>query len=156
WDEIPPEVGSIAGLLMIAPEEDVSFRALAWLQKAGPSLRSVGNRTQAFLACITRFGGDFGLQNGCRSPVAAALGGLVKTARHEWPEVHCRVLDTEINPTNDVADRVVEELFRTGPIEVGVTPAGLRELVLNSQSQRSLSRRLPIQPGDLIIISGGA
>lgn len=156
WNETPPEIGSIAGLLMIAPEVDVSLRAFAWLQKAGAGLHSAGNVSPTVLACITRFGGDFGLVNGCRIPLAAALCGLVKTASQEWPEVHCRVLDTETNPSNDVVDRIVEELFRTGPVEIGVTATGSFKLVLDSQPQQSSPKQLFIRPGDLVVASGGA
>ena len=96
--------------------------AFRLIQVAGPSLRRVEGG--GILVTISRLDGVFGFGslNGNGDPVSGGLAGLLKTARHEWPEVHCKAIDlnAEVQQGPEVADAIVEEMFRAGPVEVGL------------------------------------
>ena len=96
--------------------------AFRLIQAAGPSLRRV--KDGGILVTVSRLDGVFGFGslNGNGDPVSGGLAGLLKTARHEWPEVHCKAIDLnpEVQQGPEVADAIVEEMFRAGPVEVGL------------------------------------
>jgi acyl transferase domain-containing protein/acyl carrier protein len=158
WSDAPPDLPTVLGaLVLLAPERADEAALLAgfrWLRHAAPALRRSG---AAFLT-VTRLGGAFGLESPdpAADPLTGGLAGLAKTARHEWPEVNCKAIDLAPDLTPDgAAEAVAEELFVTGPTEVGVTWASLRTLDLTPAP-------LPdgvapsLTPSDVIVVSGGA
>ena len=84
-------------------------------------------------------------------PTSGALAGLLKTARQEWPEVHCKAvdLDAAYKTLESAAERIVEEMLRRGPAEVGLTESATNQVELvalpaaraGSSPRSSASRR---------------
>ena len=158
---------ALAGLVILAPSAAAngtgdrflreSFRVL---QRAGPGLRRVGRSGGAFLVTIARLDGAFGLRemNGQGVPESGGLAGLVKTVRHEWPEVRAKALDLapEFSDVDAAAAAVVDEFFRVGPEEVGLTPQGRFALRLEAAPLAAPSAEPPLRAGDVVVASGGA
>ena len=155
------------GLIVLAPASgvDASFvkDAFRLIRAAGPLLRSEASRGGASsLVTVSRLDGGFGLEGlgGAVEPISGGLAGLSKTAGWEWPEVHCKAVDLDRNETNaaESARRIVEELFRRGPAEVGLSAARTIEVALDRVEWLSGNhRRKPVvDPGDLVVITGGA
>ena len=70
--------------------------AFEWLQLAGPKLRQTG--PAGGRACSSPSPGSTARSGWptcapTADPTAGGLAGLVKTARHEWPEVACKAID---------------------------------------------------------------
>ncbi|WP_068412088.1 type I polyketide synthase [Planctomyces sp. SH-PL62] len=134
-------------------------RAFRLLRSVGPKLR---RRSPSALLTISRLDGRFGLDGLDTSidPIAGGLAGLAKTAGHEWPEVSCKAVDLACDYADvDAAARaIVEELLRRGPVEVGISSQGTREIVLERvESTSGNHRRRPVlDRGDLVAITGGA
>jgi NAD(P)-dependent dehydrogenase (short-subunit alcohol dehydrogenase family) len=153
---------TLGGLVLIAPRQqaDDAFLkdALFGLQHAGPALRAAGEG-RAFLATISRLDGAFGLGelDADRTPIDGGLAGLCKTAGHEWPGVMCKALDLsdDWKSIEDAAGSLVEELFLSGPAEVGMTAAQRITLERVTEPLRA-TRQAPFLPGDAIVLSGGA
>ena len=134
------------------------LEAFRLIQAAGPSLRRV--KDGGILVTVSRLDGVFGFGslNGNGDPVSGGLAGLLKTARHEWPEVHCKAIDLnpEVQQGPEVADAIVEEMFRAGPVEVGLF-AGERFSLELQTTPLSVSHGLAVlKDGDLVVVTGGA
>ena len=155
------------GLIVLAPASgvDASFvkDAFRLIRAAGPLLR--GQAAQggvAALVTVSRLDGAFGLEGlgSTVEPISGGLAGLSKTASWEWPDVHCKAVDLDQNATNvgDSARRIVEELFRRGPAEVGLSADRTIEVALDRVEWLSGNhrRRPVVDPGDLVVITGGA
>src|SRR5206468_8706218 len=143
--------------VLIAPDataDDRPARAFRWLHDAGPALRAAGG---AALATVTALDGAFGFAAGPHAdPAAGALAGLAKTAGWEWPDVSCKAIDLDpALPADAAAVAVADELFRTGPAEVGVGGAGRVTLELTSAPLADIGP-LPLGSDDVIVITGGA
>ena len=181
WDastsmDIPAD---LAGLIVIAPERGISdsqvWQALEWTQKCGPSLRELARRDAAVLATISRLDGRFGFETAANlaDPLSGALTGLAKTARLEWPEVAAKAVDFGAGEI-DVND-LVDHLLVDGPSELGVNENGWHQIVGFAEGSDEANRysgedgsprRLgkpyndssspPVQPGELVVITGGA
>ena len=154
----------LAALILLAPSggSDDAFlkHAFRLIQRAGPALRKAGNAGAAILATVSRLDGAFGfgdLKGKC-DPVSGGLAGLVKTARHEWPEVHCKALDLdpEFTDAAAAAGQIVAEIFRAGPVEVGVSARGRVALEVAVSAIERVGAQSPLAEGDVVIISGGA
>jgi len=128
------------------------------IQTAGPSLK----KARGILLTVSSIDGQFGF--GAReafdsgaNPISGGLAGIVKTARHEWPEVHCKALD--LDPTfasqPEAATGIVEELFLNGPIEVGLTAKGRVGLQIETIAQKNVEAPA-FDHNDVIVVSGGA
>ncbi len=144
----------LAGLILLSNQSTIGD-AFRLLRAAGPALR----KGRASFATVTRLGGTFGLDGlpSDADPTSGGLAGLAKTAGHEWPEVNCKAIDLDPTwPTNRAASSIVEELTRRGPVEVGVTSQGLSTVVLESVAIDPTASADPIEPGDLVVITGGA
>ncbi|SNB46800.1 type I polyketide synthase [Geobacter sp. DSM 9736] len=151
----------IGALLVLAPEAETSAdrfirQAFALLQAAGPGLKHSGRAGGASFVTVSRLDGRFGLgaESALGDPASGGLAGLAKTAHREWPEVHCKALDLDPGFTDAdlAASAIVEEMFLSGPREVGITAAGrfVPELVaapLPESSSLSFS--------GTVVISGG-
>ncbi len=150
----------LAGLVIVAPEGDVGERylldAFALLQRAAPGLRNSG----AVFMTVTRLGGSFGLSGlrGGAEPVSGGLAGLAKTARHEWPEVHCKAIDLADgwDDLDEAAFAIVEEMRSAGPIEVGLSPRGRFQVQLVPTPFSTVEQKPPLERGDVVVITGGA
>jgi NAD(P)-dependent dehydrogenase (short-subunit alcohol dehydrogenase family)/acyl carrier protein len=164
--DLPAPCGDVAGLIVLAsvagsPPSFVknTFRLV---REVGPSLRKHGRLGGAALLTVIRFDGSFGL-GGLKEqsdPTTGALAGIVKTAGREWPEVNCKALDLDARfaSSQSAAARIVEELERLGPSEVGITDTGKRQVeTLPLPSQASGGRQEPVlRHGEVVVVSGGA
>jgi len=159
---VPAE--NLAGLIILAPSAGTDDRfllnAFRLVQLAEPVLNANGSRAGAILAVVSRLNGFFGLTEGgpIGDVMSGGLAGLAKTAGHEWPDVSCRAFDL----ANDLADEaenaklLVAELLYDGPQEIGVTGDGLYTLDLVEQGLPDSIVDMPVNYGDVVIISGGA
>jgi NAD(P)-dependent dehydrogenase (short-subunit alcohol dehydrogenase family) len=157
----PPAV--LGGLILMAPAEpvkdDLLRDALRALRRAAPGLRAAGRSGAAVVLTVSRLGGAFGLEglDIAREPVDGGLAGLAKTARHEWPEVRCKALD--LAPDLGVAgaaEAIVEEMLLEGPAEVGLSPKGRCTLTEVAELLAAPTGPVPVGPGDVVVLSGGA
>jgi acyl transferase domain-containing protein/NAD(P)-dependent dehydrogenase (short-subunit alcohol dehydrogenase family) len=132
--------------------------AFRLIQAAGPSLRRV--KDGGILVTVSRLDGVFGFGslNGNGDPVSGGLAGLLKTARHEWPEVHCKAIDLnpEVQQGADVADAIVEEMFRAGPVEVGLFAGERFSLELQTVPLTVSNGFAVLKAEDLVVVTGGA
>ena len=156
---IPP--AKLAGLVISAPQSgtDGQFleKAFILLKSAAPALRKAGVEGGARFATISRLDGAFGCgtTNELADPLSGGLAGFTKTAAREWPEVTCKAMDLGIfqNPTT-MAEAITSELFRVGPLEVGLGPeqrVGLQLAELPDAETAST----PLREGDVVVITGG-
>ncbi|MFO7765523.1 MAG: SDR family NAD(P)-dependent oxidoreductase [Pelovirga sp.] len=153
----------LSGLIIVAPlkgcDDDFISHSFALLQLAAPALREKGRNKGSFLATISRLNGCFGLpaRTGFADPLSGGLAGLSKTAALEWPEVHCKALDLgmgmEVIPA---AATLINEIFTASPVEIGVTTTGLTTVELVAGDLPDDHQELPLNEGDLVIVSGGA
>ncbi len=155
--------GAPDALIVAAPlaglDSTALKRAFRLIRAVGPRLRG---RTPSALLTVSRLDGRFGLDglDPAIDPVAGGLAGLAKTAAHEWPEVSCKALDLagDLADVDLAAARLVDELTRRGPVEVGISASGVVELALERAEWTSGNhRRRPVlDRGDLVVITGGA
>jgi len=165
WDE-PVSPGAnhpLAGLILLSPTAGTSdahlWRAIEWIQKAGPTLRQTAHNGAALLATVACIDGAFGLaSDGLIADVTAGgFAGLTKTVRHEWPELTCKALDTRDSPDRlSVVEAIFAELTHVGPIECGVSSTGCVEVITTSVSTTDTDTATTLQPGDLLLVTGGA
>jgi acyl transferase domain-containing protein/acyl carrier protein len=142
------------------PEDEAFLKnALFGLQHASPALRVAGQQGGALFVTVSRLDGAFGLVDldAGRDPLDGGLAGLAKTAGHEWPHVQCKALDLadDFADANEAAAALVEEMFRSGPAEVGLARGRQRTLERIVQPL-TMSTAAPFHPGDIIVLSGGA
>jgi NAD(P)-dependent dehydrogenase (short-subunit alcohol dehydrogenase family) len=86
-------------------------------------------------------------------PESFAIGGLIKTARHEWPEVSCRIL--EISEQVD-ATLLATELLSEGPVETRISSAGVLAHHLVNVPPLTNVPALDLPSRALIVVTGGA
>ncbi|NBR85596.1 MAG: SDR family NAD(P)-dependent oxidoreductase [Proteobacteria bacterium] len=133
--------------------------AFRLIQVAAPALRAAGRSGAGVLVSLSRLDGLFGLgvMNATADVVSGGLAGLVKTAHHEWPEVHCKALDLDPGAASgtELANQITEEIFRAGPIEVSLF--GGQRYGLEIETAPALANPAPaLQRGDLVVVTGGA
>jgi acyl transferase domain-containing protein/acyl carrier protein len=151
---------TLGGLLIVAPRRGVDDEflkhALFGVQHVGPALRAAGH---AVFLTVSRLDGAFGLGglDPQRDPLDGGLAGLAKTVAQEWSGVACKALDLsgDFAQAQDAAAVIAEELFLSGPIEVGAsrTQRLTLERAIEPLGDHS---ETPFQPGDVIVLSGGA
>ncbi|RII25223.1 MAG: beta-ketoacyl synthase [Geobacter sp.] len=153
---------SLSGLVITAPfqgTDDLFLEeAFLLLQSAAPALRQGGTTGGAIFTTISRLDGAFGTTSGGQlaDPLSGGLAGLSKTAGHEWPEVACKALDLgQFADPAAAARAIADELFRSGPVEVGLTPEGRITLSLTELPAAPIPAALPVSRGDLIVVTGG-
>ena len=163
-----PRPATLGGLIVVAPQEggDDTFlkNALFGLQWAGPGLRRAGQQSASLFVTVSRLDGAFGLvfnpQSAIRNPqsVDGGLAGLCKTVSHEWPDVTCKALDLagDFLHVEDVASALIEEMFLAGPTEVGMSRSGRCMLDRHVQPLPTGPLTPPVQPGGVVVVSGGA
>ena len=153
---------AVVGVVILPPREGVSdadlLGALQVVQAAGPGLRTAGLEGGAFLVSASRLDGAFGTTgNEIVDPLSGGFAGLTKSAAGEWPEVRCRALDLAPDlGASEAARAIVAELFRAGPVEVGLSATGRSVLELVSGALPPTNGSLPLDKGDVVVLSGGA
>ena len=158
----PPD--SLAGLMILgAADTDDGFllNAFELLRMAEKSLRKGKNDGIARFVTVTFMDGQFGFGNSKKeiAPTQGGLAGLSKTVSHEWPEVGCLALDMgAFDHIEDTAAAIVSEIFKSGPVERGLTKDHRITLKLVPEPFKALEKRtVPIlDPDDVVIVSGGA
>ncbi len=165
-DALPqqPRQNNLSGLVVIAPRQGVDAtylkNALFGVQTAATGLRNSAKQGAALLVTVSRMDGAFGLRgiDADREPLDGGLAGLTKTASHEWPEVACKALDlaADFASTDEAAAAIVEEMLLAGPLEVGLSKAGRCTLERVVEPLSTNAASAPLQPGDIVLISGGA
>jgi NAD(P)-dependent dehydrogenase (short-subunit alcohol dehydrogenase family)/acyl carrier protein len=157
---LPAALGALVIVANRQTADDVFLKnALFGLQHSGPALHAAAQRAGALFITVSRLDGAFGLGelDVERDPLDGGLAGLVKTAGHEWPDVHCKALDLadDFASSEEAAAAIVEEMFLAGPVEVGLTRD--RRYTLERIVQPLVAgTKTPFQPGDVIVLSGGA
>ena len=158
----PPD--SLAGLMVLgATDTDDGFllKAFELLRMAEKSLRKAKNDGIARFVTVTFMDGKFGFGNSQNeiAPTQGGLAGLSKTAAHEWSEVECLALDMGAFDNNgDTAAAIVSEMFKSGPVERGITKDHRITLKLIPRSLNAVEKKNVsiLNPDDVVIVSGGA
>jgi len=152
----------VAGLVLVAPADgtDDAFlkNGFQLLKQMAPGLKRASREGGALFATVSRLDGTFGSTEGSQliDPLSGGLAGLSKTARHEWPEVACKAIDLGIFPDQAAAAQAVaRELFLNGPIEVGLSAEQRISLTLQDLPELATAATTPVQPGELVVITGG-
>jgi NAD(P)-dependent dehydrogenase (short-subunit alcohol dehydrogenase family) len=160
-----PPGGPLTGLVLVAPlapgpDSRLNRQAFDWLKVAAAKLRQTGRTGGAVLATVARLDGAFGLGDlsGDADPTAGGLAGLVKTVRHEWPEVSCKAIDLApaVSDPNAAAPVVVDEILCAGPTEVGIAANHRCTLELARTARRPNSQLINLGARDVILVTGGA
>ncbi len=132
-------------------------------EKLVQALEQSATRGGAALLTVSRLEGTFGLAglSPGASPAAGALAGMCKTAGHEWKGVECKAVDLAAGSDSAAhsAEMIVRELLRRGPSEVGLSREGRVAITLEPLRTGGGSAERGqgvIEPGDLVVISGGA
>ncbi len=151
-EPLPAAEGPLHGLVLIAPpacDDGFLLDGFALLQRAAGVLVD-----GALVMTVSRQDGRFGLSpEGPLDPVSGGLAGLVKTARHELPGVICRAVDLAADV--DAGEEILAELAFAEPLELGVASDGRRRLGLARKAVEA-SDAPPLEPGEVVVISGGA
>ncbi|MBY0512614.1 MAG: SDR family NAD(P)-dependent oxidoreductase, partial [Gemmataceae bacterium] len=128
----------------------------------GPRLRHAarpGTGSAVFVA-VARLDGAFGLANLSpdADPTAGGLTGVVKTVRHEWPELTVKAID--LSPAfadlDAAAAAVVDEVLTAGPLEVGIAPTHRCALELARTVRRTSAQTFALDSTDVVLVTGGA
>ncbi|TWJ14051.1 type I polyketide synthase [Geobacter argillaceus] len=154
----------MSGLVITAPHSGTDDRfledAFLLLKAAAPALHRAAAAGGALLATVSRLNGTFGCASASPSPLvdplSGGLAGLAKTAAREWPDVTCRAIDLGAFPTPDaMVHSLTEELFRGGPVEVGLAATGRTTPGMAPLPAPPGPATAPLAEGDLVIITGG-
>jgi NAD(P)-dependent dehydrogenase (short-subunit alcohol dehydrogenase family) len=156
----PPE--SLSGLVILGRKDaDDAFilNAFKLLQIAEKGLRKRAEDGIKRLVTVTFMDGRFGFGDPAREigPIQGGLAGLSKTAGYEWPEVACLALDMgEFGDPQESASTIVSEMFKTGPVERGLSKEHRIALKLIPGPLQTAEKRTLLDPDDVVIVSGGA
>ena len=152
----------ISGLVITAPQSGTDDRfledAFLLLKAAAPALHRAAAAGGALVATVSRLDGAFGCASASPliDPLSGGLAGLTKTAAREWPDVACRAIDLGAFPTPDaMMQSLTDELFRSGPVEVGLAAAGRTTPGLAPLTAPAGPATAPLAEGDLVVITGG-
>ncbi|UPT75511.1 MAG: SDR family oxidoreductase [Elusimicrobiota bacterium] len=163
-ESLPAELGA---LVVIAPARPAAkgcpwtAESEAWLKKsyllvqaAGKSFAARGAR--GLVLTVTRMDGALGFSGGKdQDPAFGGLAGLIKTAAREWPSVRCRAIDADPALGLDACARLlVKEMGYDAPVEAGLTASGLTSVALVERA--AVAGRSPLNPGDAVLVTGGA
>jgi len=108
---------------------------------------------EGLFAVVIDRGGAFGRDDLAGDSRAAALTGLVKTLHLERPDSRALCLDA---PATASAEAIAAELLTDrGVVEVGLQSDRVVTLV-SADEQAPEPGEMPIEPGDLVVVSGGA
>nr|WP_246559337.1 type I polyketide synthase [Geoanaerobacter pelophilus] len=159
-DNLPDS--ELSGLVVCAPSTGTSDsfieESFLLLRKASLSLRRAGSSGGAIFVTVSRLDGKFGCGAGTTliDPLSGGLAGLSKTASREWPEVSCKAIDLgSFSNEAAAAGAVAEEIFSSGPVEVGLTPKGRTSLSLAELPQLPPAEGATLNQGEVVIVTGG-
>jgi acyl transferase domain-containing protein/acyl carrier protein len=165
-DSAPDPDEALCGLIILSPLKSAGDafvkNAFRMIRAVGPALERSAAKGGAALLSVTRLDGTFGLSGLASAviPTTGALAGLVKTAGHEWPSVHCKAVDLtpDFISSTKSAELIVSELFQHGPVEVALSPEGRAGVELSTRKNRGSTARAPVdvKVGDVVVVSGGA
>lgn len=103
---------------------------------------------------VTRMGGVMGFGGaGMPQPLGGLWAGLAKGLPREIPNCNVRVLDLADEYVAGLPTLVARELYRWGLFEVGYCDG--RRYTLVADPQPVPAPRLPLRPGDVVVMSGG-
>jgi acyl transferase domain-containing protein/NAD(P)-dependent dehydrogenase (short-subunit alcohol dehydrogenase family)/acyl carrier protein len=163
WDTLPDQdlPQDLAGLIImsqgLATDDHLPAAAFRLAQTAGPRLTSGG---PTLLATISTMNGSFGFGPGPKdiNPIEGSLAGLAKTVHREWPTVSAKALDIDLRSMDlaALAREIVDELLLKGPLEVGLAQGRRRTLKLRRETSAAAADLISLEPGDLVLVSGGA
>ncbi len=156
----------INGLVWVAPADTAADhaylkQAFAMARRLAADLGKAAQNGGALLAAVVRLDGAFGfLDAPLAVPSSGALAGLVKTAAREFEAVACRALDIGAGwpDAQSAALALAAELARFNPldpVEIGLLPGGSRYR-LELEPAPYTSAELTLEPGEVIVASGGA
>ena len=157
--------GPLVGLVLLlpvspGPDSGLNRLALDWLQQLGPKLRQTGRQGAAMLVGVARLDGAFGLGelSADADPTSGGLAGIVKTARHEWPEVNCKAIDLDaaFDDPAAAAAALADEALIAGPLEVGIGATHRCALELARTVRRASSQTVGLGAKDVVLVTGGA
>ena len=152
----------ISALVIVAPaagtDDHFLENSFLLLKSAAPALRRAGGTGGALFTTVSRLDGAFGCSEGTllSDPLSGGLAGLLKTAAREWTDVTCKAID--LGPFSDAtasAIAVANELFRSGPVEVGLTDQGRIGLTLVDLPELPVPQSPPVLAGEVIVATGG-
>ena len=133
--------------------------AFSVIKRVGPNLLAQTETGPAILVTVSMLDGQFGLSEaGPTRPFVGGLAGLLKTASHEWPKVSCKAIDLadDFESIQARAQKLVDEIFTAGPLEVGLSASSRYALTLNSAPVgKAEGEGLNITAKDAIVVSGG-
>jgi acyl transferase domain-containing protein/NAD(P)-dependent dehydrogenase (short-subunit alcohol dehydrogenase family)/acyl carrier protein len=165
WEEPKNMAGNPAGLILISPPDigtlPINRLAFQWLQYCGPSLRASTKSGSALFVTVSRLDGSFGLTDfdPTVNPISGGLAALVKTVRHEWPEIATKALDlqptfAESNPLA-ATQALISEFFQSGPTEVGVSVDHRIAIQLARTSRKNAGGLATFSAKDVVLVTGG-
>jgi len=151
---------SLGGVIILAPagtsiQPTFLSDALRLAQLTGPVLR---HHPSLFIT-VSRLDGAFGFGplDPANAVLSGGLAGLVKTIGQEWPGVSSKAIDVaETINTEDAAVFLLEEMFLSGPPEVGISGQGRISLQLNSVPLQNVKPTHGFTSEDVVLITGGA
>ncbi len=156
--DLPPAAGLVVIQNPASKTMEADLKnAFELTHTVAPDLLESAEQQAAFFTTVTRMDGAFGFDaQPVANPVQGALAGLAKTAAAEWPEVICHAVDLspDWRDLRDVARALIREALNRGPVEIGLTETSRRTPVLMSQDYPDGD--LNLQPGDPVVVSGGA
>jgi acyl carrier protein len=160
-DQLPADLG---GLILVAPASPAGEKcpwnaeSEAWLTKAFEMTQAAGRLvgTRGLIASVTRMDGALGLSGREFDPAFGGIAGLIKTAAREWEHMIFRAIDIDPRISLDAAARLLaKEISLRGPVETAISEAGIRTLELE-QRLINVSQAVKLNPGDVVIVTGGA
>jgi acyl transferase domain-containing protein len=147
---LPSGLGGIVHLGTLGAYEGTlqdRVRGGFFLAQAAPDL--------GLFAVVTGLGGTFGVDGIVGPPLAGALSGLAKTVALEHPRT--RALAIDVDPESlDVEALAAELLTDRGVVEVGLADEVITLQAAPVALNTSLPGKEPLEPGDLVVVSGGA
>ncbi|MFO0937099.1 MAG: SDR family NAD(P)-dependent oxidoreductase [Gemmataceae bacterium] len=162
--KIPDE---LSGLILVSPrkstfDSSLNRNAFQWIQRAGAKIHNASHTGgTGVIASISFLDGAFGISTTGPEfdPAMGGLAGLVKTIRHEWPELSAKAIDidpmfVDANP-NAAALAAAEESLTSGPVEVGINSKHRFTLDLARTVRRSALTAPLLGSQDIFLVTGG-
>ena len=149
----------LGGLAHVSGPEQAGSVNRAAFQAARTVAASMEERGGVFVT-VQDTGGCFGLKD--PDPQRAWLGGLAalaRTAAKEWPLAAVKAIDCQRGHRSDatVAEAIVGELLNGGSaLDVGLRADGTRWALADSEAAPVPASEVPITPGSVLVVSGGA
>ncbi|MER6010989.1 KR domain-containing protein [Streptomyces bluensis] len=112
-----------------------------------------------FYLAVTYLGGGMGFapedhtRGSGPQPLGGIWAGLAKTLHREIPNCNTRILDTSLDETDLLPDRICRELYRWGLFEAG--HRGGRRHTMRAEAADPGPPVVPLGSDDLVLVSGG-